>query len=143
MAKVSLKERKTELGALLDASIGSTLTAELAAKINGVFGSQPTSNKIDADGNVFCNYFKVYLPEEEFATSKSGKLDSMSKEGKRLHRTQKSMVNKATSEVLKSFKNKEVDSAEMAEILSSIDENSAYRFPQGTDSLPVDYPFSV
>jgi tryptophanyl-tRNA synthetase len=143
MAKVTMKERKEKLAELLEANLGAELTEELATEIKGVFGSQHQSTKTNENGEVFCNYFQTYLPAEEFAVSKKGKLDSMSKEGKRLFRTQKSMVSKATAEVLKQFRAKEISAAEMEELLATIDENAKYRYPQGTESVPANYPFEV
>ncbi len=143
MAKVTMKERKEKLAALLAENEGAELTAELATSIKGIFGSTATSNKVNENGEVHCTYFDTYLPAEEFGTSKSGKIDSMSKEGKRLYRTQKSMVNKATAEVLKQFRAKDISAAEMEELLSTIDENAGHRYLPGTDTIPEDYPFSV
>lgn len=138
-----MKERKENLSALLTENEGKELTVELIASINGVFGSQVVSNKVNEDGEVFCTYFQTYLPAEDFHTSAKGKVDSMSLAGKKLHRTQKSMVNKATSEVLKQFRAKEINAVEMEELLASIESNSGHKFPIGTDAISTDYPFSV
>jgi len=143
MAKVTLKMRKETLAELLAENVGAELTAELTAKITGIFGGGHTSNKINEDGEIHCTYFDVYMPAEEFAVSAKGKIDSMSKEGKKLHRTQKSMTNKATTEVLKQFRAKEIDAAEMEELLSTIDANAGHRYPQGTASINTDFPFAV
>ena len=143
MAKVTMKERKDKLAALLADNEGAELTADLITSIKGVFGSQAVSKKIDADGNVYCNYFGEYLPEDEFAVSSKGKIDSMCKEGKKLHRTQKSMVNKASNEVVKQFRSNDIDATEMAELLAAIEANSDHKFAKGTTSIPEDYPFSV
>lgn len=143
MAKVTLKMRKESLAELLKENEGAELSAELIGKITGIFGGGQTSNKVNEAGEVHCNYFDAYLPASEFAVSSKGKIDSMSKEGKRLYRTQKSMVNKATTEVLKQFRAKEITAAEMEELLSTIDENAAYRYPQGTEAVNTDYPFEV
>ena len=143
MAKVTMKERKENLAALLAENEGNELDSNLIGKITGVFGSQSVSNKINEAGEVFCTYFGEYLPADDFHTSAKGKIDSMSLAGKKLHRTQKSMVNKATSEVLKQFRAKEISSTEMEELLSTIDENAAHKFPLGTETISTDYPFSV
>ena len=138
-----MKERKENLAALLAENEGNELDAALVAKITGIFGSQSVSQKTNEAGEVFCTYFGEYLPAEEFHTSAKGKIDSMSIAGKKLHRTQKSMVNKATSEVLKQFRAKEINSTEMEELLSTIDENAVHKFPMGTEAISTDYPFSV
>ena len=143
MAKVTLKMRKESLAALLAENTGAELNDELIAKITGIFGTGNASTKVNEDGEVHCNYFNVYMPAEEFAVSGKGKIDSMSKEGKKLHRTQKSMVNKATNEVLKNFRSKDISAAEMEELLNTIDTNAGHRYPQGTESVTTDYPFSV
>jgi tryptophanyl-tRNA synthetase len=143
MAKVTMKQRKEKLAEVLEANAGAELTDELMAEIKGIFGGSGTSNKVNGKGEVHCNYFDVYLPAEEFAVSNKGKIDSMSKEGKRLYRTQKSMVNKATAEVLKQFRSKDITAAEMEELLSTIDANAGHRYPQGTEAIPTEYPFSV
>ena len=138
-----MKMRKDNLAALLEANQGAELTAELTAEITGIFGSQSTSTKTNEAGEVFCTYFNAYLPAEGFHTSAKGKIDSMSLEGKKLHRTQKSLVNKATNEVLKQFRAKDIDAAEMEELLSTIDANAAHKFAIGTESISTDYPFAV
>jgi len=143
MAKVTLKERKDKLGAVLTANEGNVLDAALIATIQGVFVSAPTSNKTNESGEVHCTYFNAYLPADQFNVNTKGKTDSMSIEGKKLHRTQKSMVNRATSEVLKQFRSKDITSAEMEELLSSIEANAAHKFPMGTEAIPADYPFSL
>jgi len=144
MAKVTMKQRKENLAAILaEATEAKEITAELAEKITGVFGSQSTSTKVNEDGLVYCTYFGEYLPAEDFHTSAKGKIDSMSVAGKKLHRTQKSMVNKATNEVLKQFRAKEVSASEMEELLAAIDANASHKFPLGTESISTDYPFSV
>lgn len=144
MAKVTMKERKGKLAEVLAGLVeAGTITEEISANISGIFGGQGTSTKTNEAGEVFCTYFQAYLPAEEFAVSAKGKIDSMSKEGKKLHRTQKSMVNRATSEVLKQFRSKDISAVEMEELLSTIDTNAAHRYPQGTEAVTTDYPFSV
>jgi hypothetical protein len=143
MAKVTMKERKENLASLLAENEGNELTPELIESITGIFGSSKTSTKTDENGNVFCNYFQVYMPAEEFNVSKKGKIDSMSKEGKKLYRTQKSMVNKATSEILKQFRAKEITAGEMQKLLAIVDQNADHRFPVGTTSIPTEYPFET
>jgi hypothetical protein len=144
MAKVTMKQKKERLAEVLnDALEAKTITAELADTITGIFGSQSNTTKVNEDGQVFCTYFGEYLPAEDFHTSTKGKIDSMSLAGKRLHRTQKSMVNKATNEVLKQFRAKEINAAEMEELLAAIDANASHKFPIGTESISTDYPFSI
>lgn len=143
MAKVTLKERKEKLASLLAENEGETLDAELTQKIQDIFGSGNTSAKTNEKGEVFCNYFQEYLPADDFAVSTKGKIDSMSKEGKRLHRTQKSLINKATSEIIKQFRAKEITADEMEKLLASVEKNSGHRYPAGTESIPADYPFTV
>lgn len=143
MAKVTMKEKKERLAKILDGAVEEgKIERELANEIMGVFGST-SSTKINEEGLVYCTYFGEYLPKEEFHVSAKGKIDSMSIAGKRLHRVQKSMVNKATSEVLKQFRAKEISSDEMEELLNTIDANANHKFPIGTESIPTDYPFSL
>ena len=144
MAKVTMKERKENLAKVLNGAIeAGTITAEFANEITAVFGTQSVSTKVNDEGQVFCTYFGIYLPAEDFHTSAKGKIDSMSLAGKKLHRTQKSMVNKATNEVLKQFRAKEISAEEMEELLSTIDANAAHKFDIGTESISTDYPFSI
>ena len=139
-----MKERKENLAKILNGAIeAGAITAELANEITGVFGSTAASTKVNEEGLVYCTYFGEYLPAEDFHTSAKGKIDSMSLAGKKLHRTQKSMVNKATNEVLKQYRAKEIDAAEMEELLNTIDSNANHKFPIGTESISTDYPFSV
>ena len=139
-----MKQKKERLAEVLnDALEAKTITAELADTITGIFGSKSNTNKVNENGEVFCNYFGKYLPAEDFHVSAKGKIDSMSIAGKRLYRTQKSMVNKATNEVLKQFRAKEINAAEMEELLAVIDANAGHKYPIGTKSIPTDYPFSV
>ena len=144
MAKVTMKERKEKLAALLVALVASeAVTQDAADSINGLFGSQVVSTKINDKGEVFCTYFQTYLPADQFHTSGKGKIDSMSIEGKKLYRTQKSMVNKANSEVLKGFRSKDISAEEMEKLLADIEANAGHRYPQGTESINPDYPFTV
>jgi len=144
MAKVTLKERKENLAKVLEGAVkAGEISKELSQEITDIFGSSAVSTKINAEGEVYCNYFKEYLPKEDFHVSEKGKIDSMSLEGKRLNRTQKSMINKATNEVLKQFRAKDITAEEMEELLATIDENAGHRFPIGTESVTTDYPFSV
>lgn len=144
MAKVTMKERKENLAAVLTENEGQVLDAGLIEKIKGVFGSAAAvSKKVDENGNVYCTYFGEYLPADEFATNNKGKLDSMCGEGKKLHRTQKSMVNKASTEVLKQYRAGDIEASEMDSLLSTIEANASHKFPRGTETIPADYPFSV
>jgi len=144
MAKVTMKERKENLAKILNGAIeAGNISADLANEITGVFGSQSVSTKVNEDGEVYCTYFGEYLPAEDFHTSAKGKIDSMSLAGKKLHRTQKSMVNKATNEVLKQFRAKDINATEMEQLLASIDANAGHKFSMGTESISTDYPFSV
>lgn len=137
-----MKEKKDKLAEVLEANMGAEVTEELAAEITGIFTAQKTSTKINEDGEVFCNYFEVYMPSDEFHVSPKGKIDSMSKEGKTLHRAQKSRVNKATTEVLAQFRSGEVTADEMSDLLEKIDANAKVKFEAGTE-LPEDYPFAA
>lgn len=144
MAKISLKERKEKLAGVLAENTGKVLDEALIATIKATMGGNGvTSTKTNEAGEVFCNYFQEFMPADSFNTKAEGKFESMSIEGKKLYRTQKSMVNKASSEVLKQFRAKEISATEMEKLLADIEANSNHRFPKGTDSIPVDYPFSV
>jgi hypothetical protein len=144
MAKVSLKERKEKLGLILAGFVeAGVLTEAQSAEISGVFGSQAVSTKVNEEGLVFCNYFGKYMPAEAFHTSTKGKIDSMSIEGKKLHRTQKSMVNKANNEVLKQYRAGEITAEEMDTLLKAIEKNAGHKFPEGTAAINADYPFEV
>ena len=145
MAKVTMKEKKEKLAEVLETNLGAELTEELANEIKGIFtASRATaSNKVDENGNIFCTYFGKYLPADEFTIGVNGKISSMSDEGKKLFRKQKSHVNKATSEVMNSFRAGEIASDEMIQLLDKIDANANHRFPKGTEELPENYPYEV
>ncbi len=143
MAKVSMKERKEQLFSILEENVGNELTPELAQEIRGIFETHRESKKVDENGNVWCSYFEEYLPAEEFKVGKNDKYPSMSEEGKRLHRTQKSMVNRAINEVIKQHREGSIDAQEMADLLKTIDENAKIKFARGTTSIPVNYPYSL
>lgn len=144
MAKVTMKMRKEKLAEVLKEALeNGEITEELSNKVTAIFGSVASSVKVNDNGEIFCNYFGMYLPADQFHVSAKGKIDSMSVEGKRLNRTQKSMVNKATSEVIKQFRDKEISSEEMENLLATIDENTGHKFPVGTATIPNNYPFSM
>ena len=145
MAKTTLKMRKDNLAVLLTSLVAAEELSEAnAAKITEVLGSSASSQpKRDEDGNVWCSYFSVYLPEDEFNINSKGKIDSMSKAGKTLHRAQRSAVNKANNEVIAQFRAEEISAAEMSDLLNTIEENATHKYPQGTDGIPEDYPFEV
>lgn len=144
MAKITLKQRKEKLAGVLTENEGKVLDAKLIADIKATLGGAGVvSTKTNENGEVFCNYFGAFLPAEAFTAKEGGKFESMSTEGKKLFRTQKSMVNKASSEVLKQFRAKEISADEMEKLLATIEANSAHRFPAGTEAIPADYPFAV
>lgn len=154
MAKVSMKEKK----GLLGESLAEIITILKAAKVDkeviqnvkskvdeaeAIFTAAPTSVKVNENGEVFCSYFGVYMAEDQFHKSGKGKLDSMCIEGKKLARAQKSLVNKATNEVLRQFRSKEITAEEMDELLSVIETNAKHKFAQGTVVVPSGYPFTL
>jgi len=144
MAKITLKDRKEKLAGVLAENEGKVLDSALIAAIKATLGGAgAVSTKTNENGEVFCNYFGAFLPAEAFTAKEGGKFESMSTEGKKLFRTQKSMVNKASSEVLKQFRAKEISADEMEKLLATIEANSAHRFPAGTEAIPADYPFAV
>lgn len=144
MAKLTLKERKEKLAGVLAENEGKVLDAALIVAIKATLGGNGVpSTKTNENGEVFCNYFQTFLPAEAFTAKEGGKFESMSTEGKKLFRTQKSMINKASGEVLKQFRAKEITAEEMEKLLATIETNSAHRFPVGTESIPADYPFAV
>lgn len=141
--KKTLSTRKTAVQEILTANTGKPLTKELSDKIMAELGSSKAVVKENAKGEVFCNYFGTYLPKDQFNISEKGKIPSMSTEGQKLARSQKSAVNKATSEVLAQFKAKEISADEMAKLLATIDKNAGHRYPKGTKDIAKDYPFKV
>jgi hypothetical protein len=144
MAKITLKDRKEKLALILAANLGAVLTADLVETIKGSLGGAGhVSTKVNESGEIFCNYFGIYMPAEAFDRSKKDKLDSMSREGKKLFRTQKAMVNKANAEVLRQFKEKGISADEMAAILGTIEKNAGHRYPAGTESISASYPYEV
>jgi len=144
MAKVTNKMRKDALATMIAALLAANEISEAAAEQLGtIFASPNAQPKTDADGNVWCNYFGVYLPAEEFNTNSKGKVDSMSKAGKKLHRAQRSAVNRANNDVISQFRAGEVSAEEMADLLNVIEKNAEHKYPQGTDDIPEDYPLEV
>lgn len=144
MAKITLKQRKEKLAGVLAENEGKVLDAATIEAIKATLGGTgAVSHKTNENGEVFCNYFGQFLPAEKFAVKEGGKFESMSIEGKKLFRTQKSMINRASSEVLKQFRAKEISAEDMEKLLAAIETNSSHRFPMGTESIPTDYPFSV
>jgi len=145
MAKTTMKVRKEALAAVLAGLVtADELTETNAQKIKDVFGATTSAQpKKDEDGNVWCSYFGVYMPEDEFNVNSKGKIDSMSKSGKKLHRSQRSAVNKANNAIIAQFRAEEIDATEMADLLNDVEKNASYKYPAGTDDIPEDYPFEV
>ncbi len=145
MAKTTLKMRKEAMATLLATMLNAEeITPANAEKITGVLGASVSAQpKRDEEGNVWCSYFGVYLPETEFNVNSKGKIDSMSKAGKQLHRAQRSAVNKANNGIISQFRSEEISASEMSELLNDVEKNASYKYPQGTDDIPEDYPFEV
>jgi len=138
--KVKLETVKEVLvgnkGKKLDDSVIENIIKEVenSSKIN--------AKVIEKDGKklAFCNYFGEYLPLEEFAVKENGKIPSMSKEGQRLARTQKSLVNKAITSLTAKLRAKEITLDEFNKLMDQVEAARAHKFEKGA-VVPETYPF--
>lgn len=61
------------------------------------------STKINDDGNVYCNYYKTYLPKEEFKQLPNGKYPPMSIKGQKVSNFIKTLEKDFKDKLAKAF----------------------------------------
>lgn len=62
-----------------------------------------TSTKVNAEGDVYCNYFERYLPESEFKVSPKGKYPPMSVNGTKLRQKSLTLDKQMNKEISEAF----------------------------------------
>lgn len=112
------------------------LQTELAAQFAPRNGGG-SSTKIDEDGNVYCNYFNDYFPQEEFNT----KLNKANAQGERTEgfkancktaeqilRKIKALKANVTKQATESFRTKLINAEEFDTILNDLDEATEAKY---------------
>ena len=139
--KVKLELVKEVLNTVRGQKVTDELIAQVAEELNNRSGKVSTK-VIEKDGKrlVFCNYFGEYLPEEEFAIKENGKIPSMSKDGQRLARTQKSLINKAITNLTSQLRTKKITLDEFNKLMDKVEAARQMKFKKG-EAIPENYPF--
>ena len=103
------------------------------------------STKIDAEGNVYCNYFDEYLPHEEFNTKLSKPnangertegYKANSKTAEQILRKIKALKANVTKQATEAFRTKLINGDEFDTILSNLD-NAAETKYNNIDEVPT------
>ena len=137
--KVSLEKVKEVLLEFKNKQVKPEVIKAIVEKLSE---SKVNNKVIEKDGKklAFCNYFGEYLPIEEFAEKANGKIPSMSKEGQRLYRTQKNLINKAINQLVEKLRKGEIKQDEFQKLMDKIDAARSVRFKKG-QAIPETYPF--
>jgi hypothetical protein len=138
--KVSVERVQETLVEFKGKALNPEVIKIIVEKLNEV--NRASNKVIEKDGKklAFCNYFGEYLPIEEFAVRSNGKVPSMSKEGQRLARTQKSLINKAINSLVEKLRKGEIKQDEFQKLMDKIDAAKAVKFKKG-QAIPETYPF--
>jgi hypothetical protein len=126
-----------------DAAVADALT-EAITKVLAPKKGGSTSTKVDAEGNVFCNYFQTYLPADHFKT-KLSKPDSEgnrrevykanSIEAEQILRKIKNTKAKAEKQLLELFRDKHITAEELDTKLAEVETKLGVTF-SSVDDVP-------
>jgi hypothetical protein len=110
-----------------DTVFSDILTARLFDAVGPKMGGG-VIDKIDADGNVYCNYFQAYLPEEEFNRKTNGKFKANCIRAEQILRKVKRIKNSETRGITSQFRAGKVTEEEWGETMNKLDAFAAKHY---------------
>jgi hypothetical protein len=131
LTKTLIVETLTSLVAANPAMFKSPVKAqEFVALVQAAFTSSTAQDKINAAGEVYCNYFDMYLPGDQFKLNSKGKYKANCMQAEQIIRKVRNLKHKEEEVLLKMYRQRKIIADELEVKLAGLE--AFYKQPYST-----------